>query len=130
VRLFWFFMISTLLLAVSCTDSEKALLIEDQIYQDMFVEFAIINHMDEILLKDTTKEELVNNVYDHYGVTEEQFRYTHDYFESDISEQLLRMEKILIRLREERELINEAAQKYEIEQKAAADSLHQRILNR
>ncbi len=130
MRLFWFFMISTLLLAVSCTDSEKALLIEDQIYQDMFVEFAIINHMDEILLKDTTKEELVNNVYDHYGVTEEQFRYTHDYFESDISEQLLRMEKILIRLREERELINEAAQKYEIEQKAAADSLHQRILNR
>src|SRR5665811_2128699 len=116
-----------LLLAISCTDSEESLLIEDQTYQNMFVEFAIINHMDEILLKDTTKEKLVNNVYDHYGVTEEQFRYTHDYFEANISEQLLRMEKILIRLREERELINEAAQKYEIEKKEAADSLHQRI---
>tara|TARA_R100001143_G_C3361345_1_gene136893 strand:+ start:75019 stop:75390 length:372 start_codon:yes stop_codon:yes gene_type:complete len=123
-------MISALLLGISCTDSNQSLLIEDQTYQDMFVEFAIINHMDEKLLRDTTKEELVERVYDHYGVTEEQFRYTHDTFESNISEQLLRMEKILIRLREERELINEAAQKYEIEQKAAADSLHQRILNR
>lgn len=125
MREFWFFMIFSLLLAISCTDSNESLLIDDQTYQNMFVEFAIINHMDEILLKDRTKEELINDVYDHYGVTEEQFRYTHDYFESNISEQLLRMEKILIRLREERELINEAAQKYEIEQKAAADSLHQ-----
>lgn len=130
MRLFWFFMISVLLLASSCSDSEETLLIEDQVYQDMFIEFAIINHMDDILLKDKTTEDLVNDVYDHYGVTKEQFRYTHDHFESNIPEQLLRMEKILVRLRDERELINEAAQKYEIEKKEAADSLDQQIRNR
>lgn len=130
MKQFWFFMIFALLLAISCTDSEEPLLIEDQVYQDMFVEFTIINHMDKKLLRDTTTEDLVYRVYDHYGVTEEQFRYTHDYFESDISEQLLRMEKILVRLREEREIINETVQKYELEKKATADSLRQRILNR
>lgn len=130
MRLFWFFMISALLLAFSCTDSEETLLIEDQVYQNMFVEFAIINHLDERLLKEITTEELVNNVYDHYGVTEEQFRYTHDYFESNISEQLVRMDKILDRLRKEREMINEAVENYEKERSESADSLHQRILNR
>lgn len=127
---YWLVLICALLPAISCTDSEESLLIEDQIYQDMFVEFAIINHMDEILLRDTTAEDLVNRVYDHYGVTEEQFRYTHDHFESDISEQLARMEKILVRLREEREMINETVQRYEIEKNESADSLRQRILNR
>lgn len=130
MRMFWFFMISVLLLTISCTDIDESLLIDDQIYQDMFVEFAIINHMDKKLIQDTTTEELVKRVYDHYGVTEEQFRYTHDYFESNISEQLIRMEKILVRLREKREFINEAAQQYEIEKKETADSLHQRVLNR
>ena len=130
MRLLWFLILTSLLLTVSCTDSDQDLLIDDQTYQNMFVEFAIINHLDDKLLRDTTKEELVNSIYGHYGVTEEQFRYTHDYFESNISEQLLRMEKILVRLREERELINEAAQQYEIENRESADSLRQRILNR
>ena len=130
MRLFWVFIITVLLLTVSCTDSEQDLLIDDQTYQNMFVEFVIINHMDDKLLRDTTKEELVNSVYGHYGVTEEQFRYTHDLFESNISEQLLRMEKIVVRLRKERELINDAVQQHEIENRESADSLRQRILNR
>lgn len=130
MRLFWFFLISVLLMAYSCTDPEKDLLIDDQVYQNMFVEFAIINHLDDILLRDTTTEDLVNRVYEHYGVTEEQFRVTHDYFESNISEQMLRMEKILVRLREEREIVVEAVENYERENRESADSLHQRILNR
>ena len=40
------------------------------------------------------------------------------------------MEKILVRLREEREAINEATHNYDKLQKEAADSLRQRILNR
>lgn len=130
MRLFWFFMISTLLLTISCTDSDKNLLIDDQVYQDMFLEFTIINHMDDKLLKNITTEELVKSVYDHYGVTAEQFRYSHDYFESDISAQLLRMDKILLRLRDEREMINEAVENFERENRESADSLRQRILNR
>lgn len=130
MRLHWFIILSALLFTISCTDSHKTLLIDDQVYQDMFLEFAIINHMDERLLKDTTTEELVNRVYEHYGVTEEQFRYTHDYFESNISEQLLRMEKILVRLRKESLALDSTVQNYRELEKASADSLHQRILNR
>lgn len=130
MRRICFFIILALFILISCTDSNESLLIEDQVYQDMFVEFAIINHMDEKLLNDITTEELVNRVYEHYGVTQEQFGYTHDHFESNISEQLIRMEKILVRLREEREAINEAAHNYDKLQKEAADSLRQRILNR
>lgn len=129
MKVVWFFMLSVFMLTVSCTDSKKSLLIEDQVYQDMFLEFAILNHMDRKLLENRTIEELVNSVYDHYNVTEEQFSYTHDYFESNLSEQLLRMEKILVRLREERETISEAAEIHERENRASADSLRQRLLN-
>ena len=119
-----------LFLATSCSESKDPLLIDDQTYQNMFIEFAIINHMDEKLLRDTTAEELILKVYEHYGVTQEQFQYTHNYFESDITQQLLRMEDILARLRDEREMINEAADKHEKENRESEESMRQRILNR
>jgi hypothetical protein len=106
------------------------LLIKDETYQKIFIEFAIINHMDKKLLRNRPKEELVDSIYEHYGVTQEQFRYTHDYFESDIPEQLLRMEKILIRLRTESNKVDSIAKQHQQELKVSADSLHQRIRNR
>lgn len=120
----------TLLLATSCLESKDQMLIDDQTYQNMFIEFAIINHMDEKLLRETTAEELILKVYEYYGVTQEQFQYTHNYFESDITQQLLRMEEVLARLRKERELINEAAEKHEKEKRESEESMRQRILNR
>jgi len=130
VRFFLIFLIPVLFLASSCSDNDKTLLIEDETYQKMFIEFAIINHMDKKLLRNRPKEELVDSIYEHYGVTQEQFRYTHDYFESDIPEQLLRMEKILIRLRTESNRIDSIAKKNQQELQIDPDNLPQRIRNR
>jgi hypothetical protein len=127
---FWITLLFALFLATSCLESKDQMLIDDQTYQNMFIEFAIINHMDEKLLRDTTAEELILKVYEHYGVTQEQFQYTHNYFESDITQQLLRMEEILARLRDEREMINEAAESHEKENRESEESMRQRILNR
>lgn len=127
---FWIFILFVLFLTSSCSDPKNPNLIDDQTYQNMFIEFTIITHMDEKLLRGKTSEELINNVYEHYGVTQEQFRYTHDYFESDISQQFLRMEKILQQLRNEREIINEVIERHEKETRESEESMRQRILNR
>lgn len=127
---FWLLILLVLFLASSCSDTKNSQLIDDQTYQNMFIEFTIITHMDEKLLRDTTAEELILRVYEHYGVTQEQFNYTHDYFESDISQQFLRMEKILQQLRDEREMINEVTEKHEKETRETQESIRQRILNR
>lgn len=130
MRIFVYLLISALFLIVSCGEPENPLLIDDQTYQNMFIEFAIINHQDKLVHGDRTTEELIEKVFQHYGVTPEQFRYTHDYFESDITTQLERMEHVLRRLRDERELVESAMEAHEQERRMAMDSLRQRMLNR
>ena len=88
-------------------------IIDEQTYEHMFIEFAIINQLDERLLKNTSREELRNKVYQHYGVSQEEFRISHEYYEQNIDEQLKRVNEINKMLRAERDSVQAIQRRYE-----------------
>lgn len=115
---------------MSCNQGHSDKYLSEDIYKDLFLELAIANHMDTLLLVNTSREELIEQIFDHYDVTPEKFRRTHDHFEKDIEMQAKRMEQILVMLREERERIDKIEQEYNRQQYEPADSLRQRLLSR
>lgn len=88
-------------------------IIDEQTYEHMFIEFAIINQLDQRLLKNSSREELRNKVYQHYGVTQEEFRISHEYYEQNIDEQLERVKEINKILRAERDSVQAIQRRYE-----------------
>ncbi len=124
------FLLTVMALFSSCTDDKSKLLIDEETYKHVFIELAIVTHMDTKLLANISQKELIDQIYEHYDITPEQFRYTHDYFEKDIQKQAKRMEQILVMLREERERIDAIEQEYNREKHEPADSLRQRLLSR
>lgn len=119
-----------LLIFSSCNQDNSDNLLSEATYKDIFLELAIVNHIDTLLLANITREELIDQIFDHYEITPEEFRKTHDEFEKDIDQQLKRMEQILVMLREERERIDAIEQEYHRQQREPADSLRQRLLSR
>ena len=118
------------LIFVSCNQENSDKLLSEATYKDLFLELAIANHMDTLLLANITRGELIDQIFDHYDVTPENFRQTHDFFEKDFDKQAKRMEQILIKLREERERIDAIEQEYSRQQREPVDSLRQRLLSR
>lgn len=123
-------LLSSVILITFCEEDKNNLLISEETYKDLFIELAVANHLDSKLLVNTTREDLINQIYDHYDVTPEQFRYTHDFFEQDFQKQAERMDQILVILREERDRIDEIEREFSRQNQEVADSLRQRLLNR
>jgi hypothetical protein len=113
-----------------CLNRPPDKLVDEETYKRMFVEFAIINQYDSTLLKDHTHDELRELVYEYYGVSSEQFRVSHEYYESDLDAQIRRVGTINEMLRKERERISEAETEYRNSQRTPVDSLRQNLLNR
>lgn len=110
--------------------SEPEELITEETYERMFIEFAIINQMDEQLLQNTSQEELRQMVYQQYDVTEEEFRISHEYYEQNVDEQLDRVKEITRLMRSERDSIQTIQRQYEaVETPEQLDSLRQRLLD-
>jgi hypothetical protein len=93
----------------------------------MFAELAIIDQYDPNLLKNRTKEEIRDSVYQKYNVTKEDFRRSHNYYEEDIDSQLNRLEKVNLLLREERDAVDDLERDLRERNKLSADSLRQRL---
>lgn len=110
-----------------CEENEPNFLIEEDTYILMFAELAIIDQYDPNLLKNETKEDIRNLVYQKYGVSKQDFRQSHKYYEEDIDAQLDRLEKVNLILREERDAIDQLERELIIENKLTADSLRQRL---
>lgn len=100
-------MVAILILFAGCdTQSSKPdELIDEETYERMFIEFTLINQLDERLKKNRPEEELRQMVYDHYGVTREQFQLSHQYYEQNIDDQLERVKKITQILKTERDTL-------------------------
>lgn len=101
-------------LFISCTGhsgpSEEML--SEEMYETLFIELAILNQMDDRVFNDITRSELKGRVFDHYGVTQEQFDLSHEYYQSRTETHLQRIERINNKLRDERDLISEAERVY------------------
>ncbi len=109
-----------------CDDQD---LLEENVYEQVALELIILNQIDENVLSPEEKEELRNQIFDHYDTTEEQFRNTHSYFQQDAVEQMERMEKLGIELRNKRDHIQEAEREFSRSTQISPDSLRKRLLN-
>lgn len=105
-------------------------LIDEQTYEQIFMEFAIINQLDKRILEDRSQEELRQLVYEHYDVTEEEFKISHEYYEQNVEEQLERVRDMSDILREERDSLVVIERKYgRVTTPEQADSLRQALRN-
>jgi len=126
------FALVLIITAVSCSShsSPPDELIDEETYKQMFMEFAIINQLDQQLLQNTSREELQQIVYSHYGVTEEEFRISHEYYEQQVENQIERVREMSKILRAERDSVLVVDRKYqELESQEQADSLRQALFN-
>jgi hypothetical protein len=122
--------IAIIFLFAGCTDRPPDKLVDEDTYKRMFIEFAIVDQFDSTLLNNRTHEQLRQLIYEHYEISEEQFRISHEYYESDINGQIARVDSINAMLHRERERITEAETEYRNTQRISADSLRQQLLNR
>lgn len=106
-------------------------LIDEQTYEQMFMEFAIINQLDQRLLQKTSQEQIRQLVYEHYNVTEEEFRISHEYYERQIDDQLERVKEMSRTLRTERDSLLSIEREYKkLTTPEQVDSLRQALLNK
>lgn len=87
-------------------------LIDEQTYKKMFMEFTIINQLDERLLQKESRDELRDMVYEHYKVTKDEFRISHEYYEQQVDQQLERVEEMSEIFRTERDSVLSIEQEY------------------
>jgi hypothetical protein len=121
------FSLFILLTLIGCEESEPEYLIEEDTYILMFAELAIIDQYDPNLLKNRTKEEVREMVYQKYNVSKEDFRRSHNYYEGNIDAQLKRLGKVNLILKEERDEVNILERQLKDKNKLSADSLRQRL---
>lgn len=91
----------------------------------MFTEFVILNQINSHLITDQERDSLRNEVYVHYDVPEEQFRRSHEYYQSQPELQTVRIDSISSHLRSLRDEIDEARREQERHAQEQADSLNQ-----
>lgn len=123
-----FFTIILLITVVGCSSDSNPPdeLIDEETYQQMFMEFTIINQLDERILQEKSQEDFRQMVYEHYNVTEEEFRISHEYYEQQVDEQLDRVRDMSKILRAERDSLLTIEREYEkITSPEQADSLRQ-----
>lgn len=116
-----------MLLGCEPESSAPAELIDEETYERMFIEFAIINQLDQHLLSNTSRDDLRDKVYESYGVTEEEFRISHEYYEQNLDAQLERVQDINKMLRAERDTVQVIQRKFEAIPPEKLDSLRQAL---
>ena len=126
-QLTFLFSFFTLLALYGCEENEPDYLIEEDTYILMFAELAIIDQYDPNLLRNRTKEEIRDIVYQKYNVSKEDFRRSHKYYEENIDAQLNRLKKVNLILREERDEVDILERKLKDKNRLTADSLRQRL---
>lgn len=115
-------------LGCSSESSPPDELIDEETYQQMFMEFAIINQLDQGLLQNTSQDELRDLVYQNYDVTEEEFRISHEYYELQVDQQLERVQEMSRILRAERDSVLSIEDEYEkLTSPEQIDSLRQAL---
>ena len=128
-----FIPIIIVLLAIFACQSDPSKsreVIDEETYKQMFMEFAIVNQLDQKLLQNRSREELREIVYEHYGVSEEEFRISHEYYEQQLDDQLKRIREMTRTMRSERDSLNTIDRKYkDAISENELDSLRQELLD-
>jgi len=94
--------------AVSCNDPERPEdLVDEDIYVEIFTELVIIQQLNDEQLGPVSREYLIEQVYDKYSVSEDQFNRSHYYFQRQPDRQIDRIEQVESRIKTERDQFQE-----------------------
>jgi FMN phosphatase YigB (HAD superfamily) len=94
------------LIFISCQEEEKPQdILSEERYEKVFIELTIADQMNEELLREKTRRDYREEIFNEYGITEEKFNRSHRYYEQRVDEQIARMEQINLKLREVRDTL-------------------------
>ncbi|MGM0506277.1 MAG: DUF4296 domain-containing protein [Bacteroidota bacterium] len=82
-------------------------LLEESLYLDLTAELYLTMQLIQLRELYEKEDSLRQLVFDHYGVSAEQFQKSHRYYQSDIEGQLIRLDSLRARFDREERLINE-----------------------
>lgn len=110
-RLFSLTLIMVLTFA-ACSTSSPDNLLDEETYIKLFIELAVLDQYDPLLTEQKMRDELQEQILESYGVTFEEFRVSHDYYEKSLQDQIRRTERATQLLRAERDSIHQYENEY------------------
>lgn len=128
-RIFLLLLSASLFLMLPACDNTPDIL-EQELYEMLLLEFSLLNQMDEAFLQEKPREELQVKIYEHYGVSEEEFRRAHEYYQRDIETQIERIEELNLILRQERDSVQQVEREHRMRKNVDPDSLRKLLLER
>ncbi len=105
-------------------------MVNEELYKTILIELAILNQMDKELLGERNKAELREEIFESYGVDEQNFSRSHEIYQSDIDAQMERVRDIQDRLQMERDAVQAAERKYREEKRPDPDEIREKIRSR
>jgi len=116
-----------LFMVVACNDNKPEGLLSEDTYIAVFSELLVINQISDSQLGSVNRAYLIENIYEKYNTTEEQFRISHEHYQKDPEKQVLRVDKVEDFITSERDTIQAKLRKHQNEmldrERARADSL-------
>jgi response regulator RpfG family c-di-GMP phosphodiesterase len=99
---------------ISCQEEEKPQeILSEERYEKVFIELTIVDQMNEELLREKTRRDYREEIFNEYGITEEKFNRSHRFYEQRVDEQIARMEEINLKLREVRDTLASLERSFE-----------------
>lgn len=116
-----------LIIFTACGDEKPEDVMEEDIYVTVFSELLVVNQLSDEQLDDANRQDLVDDIYEKYNTSEEEFKASHLYYQKQPEEQLKRLDVIEEMISAERDTIQASLREYQDEelrkQRAEADSL-------
>lgn len=122
------FLVPLLLIIFAACEEEKpdGVMAEDT-YIAVFAELLVVDQIDDNQLGPVNRQHLVDEIYEKYNVTEEEFRESHNYYQQQPESQVERVDRIEEFISSDRDSIQSSLREYQDEQvrkdRARTDSL-------
>lgn len=104
-----------------CSDKPTKLL-QENVYLNVLTELAFVNETDAETRGDMSRSMLADSVYEAYGVTPDQFHFSHEHYQRDTKKHQERIQIVKQRIQTERERLQDYLRKQKT-QAAQQDSL-------
>lgn len=87
-------------LIVSCSEHKPKDLIKEDTYINLLVEMQLVNSYQDVAPPDSVKaDSLMNSIFKEYGVTKDQFKRSHKYYQAQVKKQKKRIDEAVERLK-------------------------------
>ncbi len=83
----------TILVLANCNQEGKENVIPEDTYIKIIAELHIIRTIEQNYSEEINRDELLLQMFDHYQITEDEFDYSHRFYQRDVENQRIRLRK-------------------------------------